>query len=65
MGHYFEAIGDEPVQMLELFRSDHFADLSANQWLALTTAEVVEATLNLDRDTIAAMHKDKPLIMPA
>ena len=39
MGHYFEAIGDEPVQMLELFRSDHFADLSANQWLALTPAE--------------------------
>ena len=64
MGHYFEAIGDEPVQMLELFRSDHFADLSASQWLALTPAEVVAATLNLDRDTIAVMRKDKPLIMP-
>jgi len=36
MGHYFENVGDEPVQMLELFRSDHFADVSANQWLALT-----------------------------
>ena len=33
MGHYFENVGDEPVQMLELFRSDHFADVSANQWL--------------------------------
>ena len=29
MGHYFENVGDEPVQMLELFRSDHFADVSA------------------------------------
>ena len=32
--------------------------------LALTPAEVVAATLNLDRDTIAVMRKDKPLIMP-
>lgn len=31
MGHYFENVGDEPVQMLELFRSDTFADLSLNQ----------------------------------
>jgi hypothetical protein len=27
-------------------------------------AAVVAATLNLDQDTIAAMRKDKPLIMP-
>ncbi len=64
MGHYFQAIADQPVQMPELFRSDHFADLPANQRLALTPAEVVAATLNLDRDTIAVMRKDKPLIMP-
>jgi hypothetical protein len=23
MGHYFGNVGDEPVQMLELFRGDH------------------------------------------
>ena len=45
------------------FRSDHFADLSANQWLGLTPAAVVAATLNLDRDTVAAMRNDKPLII--
>jgi uncharacterized protein with NRDE domain len=33
-------------------------------WLGLTPAAVVAATLNLDRDTVAAMRKDKPLIMP-
>ncbi|HUO40354.1 MAG TPA: cupin domain-containing protein, partial [Mycobacterium sp.] len=63
-GHYFENVGDEPVRMLELFRSDHFADVSLNQWLAPTPAEVVAATLNLRRETIAAMRKNKPLIMP-
>jgi oxalate decarboxylase len=50
--------------MLELFRSDHFEDVSANQWLGLTPPEVVAATLNLDNATIAAMRKDKPLILP-
>ena len=50
--------------MLELFRSDHFADVSANQWLGLTPPEVVGATLNLSESTIAALRKDKPLIMP-
>ncbi|MDV3126767.1 cupin domain-containing protein [Mycobacterium sp. 21AC1] len=64
MGHYFECVGDEPVQMLELFRSDHFEDFSANQWLGLTPHSVVAATLNLDADTVAAMRKDKPLLMP-
>jgi oxalate decarboxylase len=64
MGHYFENVGDEPVQMLELFRSDHFADVSANQWLGLTPASVVGATLNLDSATLDALRTDKPLIMP-
>ena len=62
MGHYFENVGDEPASMLELFRSDHFSDVSLNQWLGLTPAEVVGATLNLERETLAALRKDKPLI---
>ncbi|BAX93173.1 cupin domain-containing protein [Mycobacterium shigaense] len=63
MGHYFENLGDEPARMLELFKSDHFSDVSLNQWLGLTPAEVVGATLNLDRKTLAALRKDKPLIV--
>ncbi|MET0701374.1 MAG: cupin domain-containing protein [Mycobacterium sp.] len=64
MGHYFENVGDDPVVMLELFRSDRFTDVSANQWLGLTPQEVVGATLNLDRKTTDALRTDKPLIMP-
>jgi hypothetical protein len=33
-------------------------------WLGLTSAEVVAATLNLDRDTIAGCRKDEPFLMP-
>lgn len=64
MGHYFENVGDEPVQMLELFRSATFADVSLNQWLGLTPPAVVAATLNLDPTTIATLRKDKPILMP-
>jgi Pyridoxamine 5'-phosphate oxidase len=40
----------------------HFACVSLNQWMALTPPELVRAHLNLDRQTIAALRKDKPII---
>jgi oxalate decarboxylase len=65
MGHFVENTGDEPLRFLEMFRSDRFADVSLNQWMALTPPELVQAHLNLDADTIAALSKDKPVIVPA
>ena len=64
MGHYVKNTGDEPLVFLELFRSDHFADVSLNQWMALTPPELVRAHLNLDPKTIAALSKSKPIIVP-
>jgi oxalate decarboxylase len=63
MGHYVENIGNEPVRLLEMFRSDHYADISLNQWMALTTPELVRAHLNIDDATLKALSKDKPLIV--
>jgi oxalate decarboxylase len=63
MGHYVENIGDEPVRFLEMFVSDHYADISLNQWMALTTPELVRAHLNLDEATMRTLSKDKPLIV--
>jgi oxalate decarboxylase len=63
MGHYVENIGDEPVRFLEMFRSNHFADVSLNQWMALTTPALVRAHLNIDDKTIGALRKDKPIIV--
>ena len=61
MGHYVENTGDEPLRFLEMFRSDRFADVSPNQWMALTPPELVQAHLNLDEQTMAALSKDRPL----
>jgi oxalate decarboxylase len=63
MGHYVENTGDEPLRFLEMFRSDRFADVSLTQWLALTPPELVKAHLNLDDQTMAALPKDKPIIV--
>ena len=63
MGHYVQNTGDETLVFLELFRSDHFADISLNQWMALTPPELVRAHLNIDDRTIAALSKTKPIIV--
>ena len=63
MAHYVQNLGDEPLRFLELFRSPGFSDVSVNQWMALTPPELVQAHLNLDRQTIAALRKDKPIIV--
>jgi hypothetical protein len=41
----------------------HFACVSLNQWMALTPPELLRAHLNLDRQTIAALRKDKPFVV--
>jgi oxalate decarboxylase len=64
MGHYVENTGEEPLRFLEMFRSDHFADISLNQWMALVPPELVKAHLNLDDATMATLQKDKPVIVP-
>jgi oxalate decarboxylase len=61
-GHYIENTGDEPLRFLEMFRSSYFADISLNQWMALTTPKLVQAHLNLDQETMAVLRKDKPII---
>jgi oxalate decarboxylase len=46
-----------------MFRSDRFADVSLTQWMALTPPALVAAHLNLDADVVAALPKDKPVIV--
>ncbi|OIW26994.1 oxalate decarboxylase family bicupin [Coniochaeta ligniaria NRRL 30616] len=41
MGHFVENIGDEPLEMLEVFRADEFRDFSLFQWLSETPKKLV------------------------
>ncbi|KAI1433311.1 oxalate decarboxylase family bicupin [Xylaria sp. CBS 124048] len=41
MGHFVENIGDEPIEMLEVFRADEFRDFSLFQWMGETPRRLV------------------------
>jgi oxalate decarboxylase/phosphoglucose isomerase-like protein (cupin superfamily) len=41
MGHFVENIGDEPLEMLEIFRADEFRDFSLFQWMSETPKKLV------------------------
>ena len=59
MGHYIENTGDTPLRFLEMFKSPRFADVSLNQWMALTPPELVQAHLNLNPAVMGALRKQK------
>jgi oxalate decarboxylase len=65
MGHYVENTGDTPLRFLEIFKSSYFADVSLDQWMALTPPELVEAHLKLDRQVMDALRKNKAPVVPA
>jgi oxalate decarboxylase len=64
MGHYIENTGTTPLRFLELFRSSYYADLSLNQWLALTPPELVENHLKLGQTFQAALRTQKSPVVP-
>jgi len=64
MGHYVENTGDTTLRFLEMFKSSFYADVSLNQWMALTPPELVEAHLKLDPQVMAALRKTKAPVVP-
>jgi hypothetical protein len=56
-------LAKDAVPSPAVFRSGHFADMSLSQWMGLTPQELVRAHLNLDRETMAALPKEKPIIV--
>lgn len=58
-GHYIQNTGDSSIWFLEMFRSDRFADISLNQWMALTPRELVQSNLNVGPLLMDALRKQK------
>jgi oxalate decarboxylase len=63
-GHYVENTGDAPLRFLEVFKSSYFADVSLNQWMALTPPELLQDHLKLDPKVLAALQKVKHPVVP-
>ena len=64
MGHYVENTGATPLRFLEIFKSPYYADVSLNQWLALTPPELVKVHLKLDDQFMDALRKAKEPVVP-
>ncbi|MCY9589689.1 cupin domain-containing protein [Paenibacillus chitinolyticus] len=58
-GHYIQNTGEETVWFLEMFKSDRFADVSLNQWMALTPRELVRDNLHAGPQLLDSLHKRK------
>lgn len=52
MGHYIQNTGDTPLRFLEMFKSDHFADISLNQWMSQLPPELLKEHLGVDDEFI-------------
>ncbi|MFZ0211703.1 MAG: cupin domain-containing protein [Candidatus Acidiferrales bacterium] len=62
--HYIENTGDGDLSFLEMFRSDHYADISLSNWLSHTPPQLVAEHLGFDRATLDAIPKDEVVVMP-
>ncbi|MBU8785576.1 MULTISPECIES: oxalate decarboxylase family bicupin [Bacillus] len=59
MGHYVQNTGDKPLRFLEIFKDDHYADISLNQWLALLPETLVRDHLDEGADLMKTLCKQK------
>jgi oxalate decarboxylase len=64
MGHYVENTGTTPLRFLEMFKSSYYADVSLNQWLALTPSSLIQAHLKIDPQTMQVFHDKKSPVVP-
>jgi oxalate decarboxylase len=62
--HYVENTGTTDLKFLEMFKSSYYQDLALSEWLAHTPPELVAAHLGLDKATLDALPRAKPVLMP-
>lgn len=58
-GHYIQNTGDQSLWFLEMFKSDRFADVSLNQWMALTPQELVQDNVHAGPELMNSLRKEK------
>ena len=59
LGHYVLNTGKEDLVFLEIFKSDHFSEVTLSQWLAGVPRQLVKEHLRCDDETLDAIHKLK------
>jgi oxalate decarboxylase len=63
-GHYVQNTGNTDLVFVEVFKSDHYEEVSLSDWLTHTPAKMVMDTLNISRETLAKFPNNRPDIVP-
>jgi oxalate decarboxylase len=58
VGHYIENMGDTDVQVLEMFATGDFQEISLNNWIRRLPPEMVTAHLKLESNDISKISAD-------
>jgi len=58
------SIAGRALQVLEVFRSPQFMDVSLSDWITHTPPALVAQHLNVSTETIAKFPRSRPEIMP-
>jgi hypothetical protein len=62
--HYIENTSTtEDLIWIEIYKSDHVADIPLGQWLALTPADIVAQILNVPISFVEQIKKDKQILI--
>jgi oxalate decarboxylase len=62
--HYIENTGDSDLVFLEMFKSDHYEDISLAEWMAHTPHLLVNQHLRVGQQMLDAIPKEKMVITP-
>jgi oxalate decarboxylase len=62
--HYVENTGDTDLVFLEMFKSDHYEDISLAQWMAHTPHQLVNQHLKVGGKMIDAIPREKIVNTP-
>jgi oxalate decarboxylase len=62
--HYIENTGDTDLVFLEMFKSDHYEDVSLAEWMAHTPHLLVDQHLKVGKAMIDAISKSETVITP-
>jgi oxalate decarboxylase len=60
LGHYVQNTGNTDMVFLELFKADHYAEVSLSDWLRHAPPEMVMQHLNISRETLAQLSSVSP-----
>jgi oxalate decarboxylase len=64
LGHYVQNTGNTDLVFLEIFKADHFAEVSLSDWLTHTPKQMIMDHLNVTAETIARFPNNRPDVLP-